>query len=96
MEASAAGEPGAPGGGTGASYDAVVLAGGRAERLNGADKPRVSVGGTPLLDRSIEGAGRGGVRSGPRSWGPTGAIPRWGSATVRADAASGLRSPDGP
>ncbi|MFD5747422.1 molybdenum cofactor guanylyltransferase [Streptomyces sp. NPDC127033] len=39
----------------------MVLAGGRARRLGGADKPMVSVGGTSLLDRSIEacvGAGR--------------------------------------
>lgn len=86
MDASAAGEPGAPGGrsgqvwvvasgrhgvtrgseegpggGTGELYDAVVLAGGRAERLGGVDKPMVSVGGMSLLDRSIEacvGAGK--------------------------------------
>ncbi|MFF4602237.1 molybdenum cofactor guanylyltransferase [Streptomyces sp. NPDC001339] len=42
-------------------YDAVVLAGGRARRLGGADKPMVSVGGVSLLDRAIQacaGAGR--------------------------------------
>ncbi|MFF0724387.1 molybdenum cofactor guanylyltransferase [Streptomyces sp. NPDC004134] len=39
----------------------MVLAGGRARRLGGADKPMVSVGGMSLLDRSIEactGAGK--------------------------------------
>jgi len=30
-------------------YDAVVLAGGRARRLSGADKPGVVVGGRPLV-----------------------------------------------
>ncbi|MYS05028.1 NTP transferase domain-containing protein, partial [Streptomyces sp. SID6041] len=32
-------------------HDAVVLAGGAARRLGGADKPGVRVGGRPLLDR---------------------------------------------
>ncbi|MEU3841457.1 NTP transferase domain-containing protein [Streptomyces sp. NPDC028635] len=35
------------------SYDAVVLAGGAARRLGGADKPGVRVGGRPLLDRVL-------------------------------------------
>ncbi|MFE6337650.1 NTP transferase domain-containing protein [Streptomyces sp. NPDC057806] len=34
-------------------YDAVVLAGGAARRLGGADKPGLSVGGRPLLDRVL-------------------------------------------
>ncbi|HMA46864.1 MAG TPA: NTP transferase domain-containing protein, partial [Frankiaceae bacterium] len=34
-------------------YDAVVLAGGRARRLGGADKPALEVGGRPLLDRVL-------------------------------------------
>jgi len=42
--------PGAPGA---AGYDAVVLAGGAARRLGGADKPAVRVGGRPLLDRVL-------------------------------------------
>ncbi|MCW5249938.1 NTP transferase domain-containing protein [Streptomyces sp. SHP 1-2] len=52
-------EPGAPGPeGTGAdpapaAYDAVVLAGGAARRLGGADKPGVRVGGRALLDRVL-------------------------------------------
>lgn len=41
------GTPGADG------YDAVVLAGGAARRLGGADKPRVRVGGRALLDRVL-------------------------------------------
>ncbi|MFF7385613.1 NTP transferase domain-containing protein [Streptomyces griseoluteus] len=38
---------------TGAPYDAVVLAGGGARRLGGADKPGVQVGGRALLDRVL-------------------------------------------
>ncbi|WP_328537770.1 NTP transferase domain-containing protein [Streptomyces sp. NBC_00344] len=39
-------------------YDAVVLAGGSAKRLGGADKPGLTVGGLALLDRVL-GACRG-------------------------------------
>ncbi|MGV9449860.1 NTP transferase domain-containing protein [Streptomyces sp. NPDC003635] len=35
------------------AYDAVVLAGGAARRLGGADKPGLRVGGRPLLDRVL-------------------------------------------
>ena len=51
-----------------ATYDAVVLAGGAARRLGGADKPAVDVGGRTLLDRVLgacAGAGRT-VVVGPR------------------------------
>ncbi|MFV0134796.1 NTP transferase domain-containing protein [Streptomyces sp. HMX87] len=52
------GDPGAgtePGpGATAAAYDAVVLAGGAARRLGGADKPGVRVGGRTLLDRVLD------------------------------------------
>jgi molybdopterin-guanine dinucleotide biosynthesis protein A len=34
-------------------YDAIVLAGGRAERLGGAAKPQLTVAGTTLLDRVL-------------------------------------------
>ncbi|MET9294463.1 DUF6457 domain-containing protein [Streptomyces sp. NPDC003077] len=34
-------------------YDALVLAGGAAKRLGGADKPALPVGGRPLLDRVL-------------------------------------------
>ncbi|MEW9529675.1 molybdenum cofactor guanylyltransferase [Microbispora sp. NPDC049125] len=37
--------------GTAVPYDAVILAGGRAERLGGADKPGALVGGRPLVER---------------------------------------------
>lgn len=53
----ATGRPGGPGlpGASGATvaYDAVVLAGGSARRLGGADKPGVRVGGRALLDRVL-------------------------------------------
>ncbi|MFI9580725.1 NTP transferase domain-containing protein [Streptomyces sp. NPDC052236] len=35
------------------AYDAIVLAGGGAKRLGGSDKPAVSVGGRPLLNRVL-------------------------------------------
>jgi molybdopterin-guanine dinucleotide biosynthesis protein A len=41
-------------------FDAIVLAGGRARRLDGADKPQVMFQGRPLLDHvldSVKGAG---------------------------------------
>ncbi|MET7291688.1 NTP transferase domain-containing protein [Streptomyces griseoloalbus] len=48
------GDPsGDPSGGPDAAYDAVVLAGGAARRLGGADKPGVRVGGRALLDRVL-------------------------------------------
>ncbi|WP_106977108.1 NTP transferase domain-containing protein, partial [Streptomyces sp. NRRL S-920] len=53
----------------GASYDAVVLAGGGAARLGGADKPGVRVGGRTLLDRVLtacSGAGTTVVVAAPR------------------------------
>lgn len=37
-----------------AGYDAVVLAGGRARRLGGADKPAVLISGTSLLTRVLD------------------------------------------
>ncbi|MET9605070.1 NTP transferase domain-containing protein [Streptomyces sp. NPDC006512] len=36
------------------SYDAIVLAGGAARRLGGADKPALRVGGRALLDRVLD------------------------------------------
>ncbi|MFG2329929.1 DUF6457 domain-containing protein [Streptomyces sp. NPDC048604] len=51
------------------SYDAIVLAGGAATRLGGADKPALSVGGRALLDRVLAGcrtAGRTVVVGDPR------------------------------
>ncbi|MEU6917234.1 NTP transferase domain-containing protein [Streptomyces olindensis] len=59
------GEPGADAGpaqrADPAAYDAVVLAGGAARRLGGADKPGVRVGGRALLDRVL--AACGGART---------------------------------
>ncbi|MFI8088881.1 NTP transferase domain-containing protein [Streptomyces sp. NPDC086080] len=49
----AGGVPDDPAGGPDAAYDAVVLAGGAARRLGGADKPGVRVGGRALLDRVL-------------------------------------------
>ncbi|MCT9008124.1 molybdenum cofactor guanylyltransferase [Streptomyces rhizosphaerihabitans] len=56
--------------GADAGYDAVVLAGGAARRLGGADKPGVRVGGRALLDRVLAacaGANRTVVVAEPRS-----------------------------
>ncbi|MFI1419884.1 NTP transferase domain-containing protein [Streptomyces sp. NPDC020731] len=56
-------------GGPGSAYDAVVLAGGAARRLGGADKPGVRVGGRALLDRVLTacaGARTTVVVAGPR------------------------------
>ncbi|MGV9321355.1 NTP transferase domain-containing protein [Streptomyces sp. NPDC003660] len=47
-------ESSAPAPATGVPYDAVVLAGGGARRLGGADKPGVQVGGRALLDRVLD------------------------------------------
>lgn len=64
------GDPsGVPAGGPDAAYDAVVLAGGAARRLGGADKPGVRVGGRALLDRVLAacaGARTTVVVAGPR------------------------------
>ncbi|WP_246094840.1 DUF6457 domain-containing protein [Streptomyces roseicoloratus] len=52
------------------AYDAIVLAGGAARRLGGADKPGVRVGGRPLLDRVLAAcrdAGRVVVVAEPRA-----------------------------
>jgi molybdopterin-guanine dinucleotide biosynthesis protein A len=46
-------EPTGAQGAADAGYDAVVLAGGAARRLGGADKPGVRVGGRALLDRVL-------------------------------------------
>ena len=43
------------------AYDAVVLAGGAARRLGGADKPGLRVGGTPLLDRVLDACAQAGT-----------------------------------
>ncbi|WFB08521.1 molybdenum cofactor guanylyltransferase [Streptomyces sp. LX-29] len=58
-------------------YDAVVLAGGAARRLGGADKPGLSVGGRPLLDRVLSACADAGrtVVVGPRR--TTGRPVRW-------------------
>ncbi|MET9447429.1 NTP transferase domain-containing protein [Streptomyces cinerochromogenes] len=67
--------PAAPG--TPAPYDAVVLAGGAARRLGGADKPGLRVGGRALLDRVLgacAGAATTVVVAAPR---PTARPVRW-------------------
>jgi molybdopterin-guanine dinucleotide biosynthesis protein A len=69
-------EPATAPGATG-PYDAVVLAGGAARRLGGADKPGVQVGGRALLDRVLAacaGAATTVVVAGPR---PTARPVRW-------------------
>ncbi|MDH6111852.1 molybdopterin-guanine dinucleotide biosynthesis protein A [Kitasatospora sp. MAP12-15] len=61
-------------------YDAIVLAGGAARRLDGADKPQLTVGGRPLLDRVL--AACAGARSivvvgPPRPAARPGPVPHW-------------------
>ncbi|MEU9088836.1 NTP transferase domain-containing protein [Streptomyces sp. NPDC048428] len=59
------------------AYDAIVLAGGAAKRLGGADKPGVRVGGRALLDRVLSacaGAGTTVVVGGRR---PTARAVTW-------------------
>ncbi|MFE1442987.1 NTP transferase domain-containing protein [Streptomyces sp. NPDC058739] len=59
------------------AYDAVVLAGGAARRLGGADKPGVRVGGRALLDRVLTACADAGttvVVADPR---PTARSVRW-------------------
>jgi molybdopterin-guanine dinucleotide biosynthesis protein A len=41
-------------------FDAVILAGGRARRLGGIDKPALRVGGTSLLGRAVDAAASAG------------------------------------
>ncbi|MEE4545309.1 NTP transferase domain-containing protein [Streptomyces sp. V4-01] len=67
------------------SYDAVVLAGGAARRLGGADKPALPVGGRMLLDRVLAACpgARATVVVGPRR--PTSRPVRW----TREDPAGG-------
>ncbi|AOR33203.1 molybdenum cofactor guanylyltransferase [Streptomyces fodineus] len=63
--------------GTPVPYDAVVLAGGAARRLGGADKPGLRVGGRALIDRVLAacaGAGRTVVVADRR---PTARAVRW-------------------
>jgi molybdopterin-guanine dinucleotide biosynthesis protein A len=43
------------------AYDAVVLAGGAARRLGGADKPALRVGDAPLLDRVLSACASAGA-----------------------------------
>ncbi|GAA3300371.1 NTP transferase domain-containing protein [Streptomyces cinereospinus] len=62
-------QPSGSASGRSGDYDAVVLAGGGARRLGGADKPGVRVGGRPLLDRVLAacaGARTTVVVAGPR------------------------------
>ena len=61
-----------------AAYDAVVLAGGAARRLGGADKPGVRVGGRALLDRVLAAcAGAAHHRGGRPTPGPPPGPWRW-------------------
>ena len=64
-------------GNPGADFDVVVLAGGSARRLGGADKPAVEIAGIPLLDRVLDAcAGAASVVVvGPRR--PTVGAVRW-------------------
>jgi molybdopterin-guanine dinucleotide biosynthesis protein A len=58
------------------SYDAIVLAGGAARRLGGADKPGLLVGGRTLLDAVLAGCAAAARRIvvGPPREGPAGVL----------------------
>jgi len=85
-------------------WDAIVLAGGKGERLGGVSKPDLVLGGKPLLDRTLAavaeastvvvvgGPRRAGVRwsvEEPQGGGPAAAI----VAGLRELAAAGSQSP---
>ncbi|POX61236.1 molybdenum cofactor guanylyltransferase [Streptomyces sp. Ru62] len=77
MTDTASAAPGTPDPGSPAPYDAVVLAGGAARRLGGADKPGLRVGGRALLDRVLAACADAGttvVVAAPR---PTAHPVRW-------------------
>jgi molybdopterin-guanine dinucleotide biosynthesis protein A len=71
-------------------FDAVILAGGRAARMNGADKPALAVGGVPLLVLVARAAAAAGARQvivvGPERGGAVGR----GLAAVAARLDGGL------
>jgi molybdopterin-guanine dinucleotide biosynthesis protein A len=71
-------------------FDAVILAGGRAARMNGSDKPSLEVGGVPLLVLVARAAAAAGARQvivvGPERGGAVGA----GLAAVAARLDGGL------
>ena len=58
-----------------ADFDSVILAGGRATRLAGFDKPGLAVGGRPMLVSVVNAAVEAGHASSSSS-GPTGQA-RW-------------------
>ncbi|MFF5306133.1 NTP transferase domain-containing protein [Streptomyces sp. NPDC013161] len=60
-----------------ASYDAVVLAGGAARRLGGADKPGLRVGGRALLDRVLAACADAGTTVVVAEVRPTARPVRW-------------------
>lgn len=64
---------------TGEPYDAVILAGGTARRLRGADKPGLLLGGRPLVGRvaaAVAAAGRVVLVGPPRSELPAAVVVR--------------------
>ncbi|MFD8824731.1 NTP transferase domain-containing protein [Streptomyces sp. NPDC059605] len=75
------------------AYDAIVLAGGAAERLGGADKPGIRVGGRALLDRVLSACADasttvvvGGRRPTARAVTWTYEVPRGGGPLAALDA----------
>ncbi|MFF4080740.1 DUF6457 domain-containing protein [Streptomyces sp. NPDC001777] len=75
------------------AYDAIVLAGGAAERLGGADKPGIRVGGRALLDRVLSACADasttvvvGGRRPTTRAVTWTYEVPRGGGPLAALDA----------
>ena len=83
--------------------DAIVLAGGRARRLDGASKPGLMIGDRSLLDRALDAASRAAARTtvvvGPVSVPPgvltTIEVPPFGGPVAGIAAGLALLPPDG-
>ncbi len=75
------------------AYDAIIVAGGRGTRLGGVSKPDLSVGGMPLLDRTlaaVSGARETVIVGGPRREGVLWAVESPAGSGPAAAVAAGV------
>ena len=75
------------------AYDAIIVAGGRGTRLGGVSKPDLSVGGMPLLDRTlvaVAGARETIIVGGPRREGVLWAVESPAGSGPAAAVAAGV------